>query len=312
MQRDNPGVHSLDHFSFSVPVLAAAARFYTTFGLDVRENGRQLELFTFGSAHRWAVITESARKAVRYVSFGAYEDDLSAFAARLEMSGIRCVDPLPDAPADGLWFRDPAGQLIQIRAAEKSSPERKSELAYDSAASGKRSAPLRDEAKAVHPRRLAHALFFTPDVGNAVRFYADILGLRLSDHPGPVAFLHGIHGSDHHLIAFAHSPTGIGYHHSAWDVSSIHEVGFGAMRMSNAGHALGWGVGRHALGSNYFYYVRDPWGSYAEYSCDIDYIPAGSDWEAKYPPPENSFYLWGPNAPQDFAFNYEGAGEAKR
>ena len=34
------------------------------------------------------------------------------------------------------------------------------------------------------------------------------------------------------------------------------------------------GVGRHVLGSNYFYYVQDPWGSFAEYSYDIDFVPA--------------------------------------
>ena len=39
-------------------------------------------------------------------------------------------------------------------------------------------------------------------------------------------------------------------------------------------------MGRHVLGSNYFYYVRDPWGSYAEYSHDIDFVPAGSIWPA--------------------------------
>jgi len=153
---------------------------------------------------------------------------------------------------------------------------------------------------------MSHALFFTPDVSRAIRFYTDVLGLRLSDHPGPVAFLHSMHGSDHHLIAFAESSKGIGYHHSAWDVRSIHDVGLGAMQMARAGFARGWGIGRHALGSNYFYYVRDPWGSYSEYSCDIDFIPAGMQWEATYPPPENSLYLWGPDVPEDFVLNYEG------
>jgi hypothetical protein len=61
------------------------------------------------------------------------------------------------------------------------------------------------------------------------------------------------------------------------------------------------------LGSNYFHYVRDPWGSYAEYSSDIDYIPVDHDWKAADHPPEDSFYVWGPVPPQDFAFNYEAA-----
>jgi len=51
--------------------------------------------------------------------------------------------------------------------------------------------------------------------------------------------------------------------------------------------------------------VRDPWGSYAEYSCDIDYIPVTQDWKDGDHPPEDSFYMWGPNPPEDFAHNYE-------
>jgi hypothetical protein len=31
-----------------------------------------------------------------------------------------------------------------------------------------------------------------------------------------------------------------------------------------------WGLGRHAIGSNYFWYLRDPAGNFAEYSSDLD------------------------------------------
>ena len=72
--------------------------------------------------------------------------------------------------------------------------------------------------------------------------------------------------------------------------------------------SAGWGLGRHVLGSNYFHYVRDPWGSYAEYSADIDYIPVNCDWQAEDNPPDDSFYLWGPVPPEDFAFNHEISG----
>jgi catechol 2,3-dioxygenase len=61
------------------------------------------------------------------------------------------------------------------------------------------------------------------------------------------------------------------------------------------------------LGSNYFHYVRDPWGSYSEYSADIDYIPVDHDWKGGDHPPEDSFYVWGPQPPADFAFNHESA-----
>jgi len=93
-------------------------------------------------------------------------------------------------------------------------------------------------------------------------------------------------------------------------MSSIDDIGLGAMSMAGKGHVKGWGLGRHVLGSNYFHYVQDPWGSFAEYSCDIDYIPAtrpgdAKCWDAKYHEPEDSFYLWGPEPPADFTINRE-------
>ena len=139
--------------------------------------------------------------------------------------------------------------------------------------------PSRSRAAAVRPRRLAHILVFTRDISGAIRFYGEVLGLRLSDRSGDMlAFMHGVHGSDHHMIAFVKSEAP-GLHHSSWDVGSINEIGIGAMQMADKGFAAGWGLGRHVLGSNYFHYVRDPWGSYAEYSSDIDYIPVDHDWQ---------------------------------
>jgi hypothetical protein len=78
--------------------------------------------------------------------------------------------------------------------------------------------------------------------------------------------------------------------------------------MADHGYTRGWGLGRHVLGSNYFHYVQDPWGSFAEYSCDIDYIPAIQDWQAGEHRPEDSFYLWGPQPPADFTTNREAEG----
>ena len=77
------------------------------------------------------------------------------------------------------------------------------------------------------------------------------------------------------MIAFAKSEAG-GFHHASWDIASTHEVGLGAQQMADAGYRAGWGLGRHVLGSNYFHYVRDPWGSYSEYSSDHRLHPGGN------------------------------------
>ena len=299
------GVHSLDHFELAVPDLAVARAFYKTFGLDVRAADGGLDLHAFGHPHRWARIVEGPAKALRHISFGAFDDDMPAFRERLETLGVALASGTDRADNHSLWFRDPHGVLLQVRPAEKSSPNaRPSHSPAPSPAL--RGAPMRGKVDPIRPRRLSHALFFTPDMDATLDFYSRVLGLRISDHPGPVAFLHGVHGSDHHLIAFAQS-SAPGYHHSAWDVGSIEEVGLGAAQMAEAGHTRGWGLGRHVLGSNYFHYVQDPWGSFAEYSFDIDYVPVDVDWETGRPAPENSLYLWGPPPPEDFITNHEAA-----
>jgi hypothetical protein len=61
------------------------------------------------------------------------------------------------------------------------------------------------------------------------------------------------------------------------------------------------------LGSNYFHYVMDPWGSFSEYSCDIDYIPRTQQWQAQRHKPEDAYSLWGPEPPDYFRFNAEAA-----
>jgi catechol 2,3-dioxygenase-like lactoylglutathione lyase family enzyme len=191
--------------------------------------------------------------------------------------------------------------------AEKSSPNEKSSFDNASAGPGVQGAPSRSRAPLVRPRRLAHMLIFTRDVPKAIDFYRKVLGFRLSDRSGDdIGFMHCIHGSDHHVLAFVKSE-GPGLHHLSWDVESINHIGIGAMQMADKGFTAGWGLGRHVLGSNYFHYVRDPWGSYAEYSSDIDYIPVDHDWKGADHPPEDSFYVWGPTPPPDFAFNYEAA-----
>lgn len=305
-----PGVlaaHSVHEFVFSVPDLSVARRFYQAFGLDVREEDGALSLYTFGNDHRWARIFQNGtRKRLLWVTWGIFADDLPAFHARLAALHVPRIERPSLARGEGdLWIAGPDGLAHQIVVAGKSSPSRKSSRTFPPEQSGQGRSPHRSEIWKVKPRRLSHILLFSPDVDRGLAFYEDVLGLKLSDRSGSIiAFIHTPHGSDHHLIALAKSG-GYGLHHCSWDVPSIDDVGLGAQQMAEAGHARGWGVGRHVLGSNYFRYVRDPWGSYAEYSFDIDYVAAGADWPSGDYPPEDSLYAWGPPVPDDFIINHE-------
>ena len=299
-------VHSVDRFVFTVPDLEVAHKFYATFGLDVRRIDGRLDLFTFGHPHCWASIFQGGeRKQLQYVRYGIFAEDEAEFRKRIAAAGIG-MEPHPLGDKQGIWFRDPDGIAAQLVVGPKVSPSAKTVPSVAGAvAPGQGAAPSRSKVAQVHPRYLSHILRFTPDVKRMVDFSRDVLGLRLSDHSGEIiAFIHTPHGSDHHLVAFAksHAP---GLHHSSWDVGSVDEVGAGAERMRDAGWGKGWGVGRHVLGSNYFNYVQDPWGSFCEYSCDIDFVPAELDWPAADHPPADSLYVWGPPVPEDFIINHE-------
>ena len=237
----------------------------------------------------WGTVAEGPRKKHQYISFGSFEDDLDRFAERLQAHGVKRVDPPAGVESNGLWFHDHDGNLVEIAVAPKTSPNAKSDFVQPSVGPTVRGAPNRSAVRRTHPRRLAHLLMFTTDVTQAIDFYSRVLGLRLSDHSGDgIAFMHGIHGSDHHMIALGKS-NAPGCHHLSWDVGSVDAIGLGAMHMLEKGYDKGWGLGRHVLGSNFFHYIRDPWGSYAEYSADIDFVPADADWPAADHPPEDFF-----------------------
>src|SRR5947207_11722602 len=306
-------VHSLHRFVFTVPDLEEAARFYTAFGLDVRRDGQRIDLYTFGHPHRWgSVYRATGPKKLQDAGFAAYPEDPGPLKRDPATPGIHTTEPHPLADETGVWFRDPDGTAVQMLDAPKASPDTREVSEPRAVLPGKGAAPSRSTAGTVRPRRLSHILLFSSDVLRSARFYSESLGLRLSDRSADViAFLHGAHSSDHHMLAFAKSE-GPGLHHSSWDVAALDDVGLGMQQMIDRGYPDGWGVGRHVIGSNYFRYVRDPWGSFAEYSYDIDFIPADVEWKAADNEPADSFYVWGPPVPDNLIVNHETAGRQQK
>ncbi|CAE6822177.1 VOC family protein [Paraburkholderia domus] len=299
------GIHSIDHFALDVPDLTEATRFLSAFGFELETQEQQLLLRTPVSDHAWAKVQQGPRKRLRYLSLNCFADDFAPLCAQIKQAGGREAAPATQAVAEGFWFEDPDGNLLQLRPGAKTTPDFKPAARREAALPRLRGASFRADAAPARPMRLSHVLMFTPDIRTAIVFYEQALGMKLSDgSEGIVAFLHGRHGSDHHLIAFAQGAAK-GWHHSAWDVPSVDEVGVGKMQMRRAGYVQGWGVGRHVLGSNYFQYVRDSWGSYWEYSADIDFVSPGSEWPCGNHPPEDSLYLWGPDVPDYFFENTE-------
>ena len=294
------GVHSIDHFALFVPSLTEADYFYNSFGLNTARSEAGL---TLGAAdgHTWAHILPGERKSLAWICFHCYAEDYDAL-----LDQVRACGAVPEFPDEaGFWFRDPDGNRINIRVGKKTLPDAKRIAPLPTAPADARGTVTRDRVAKITPRRLSHILLFSPDVTRATDFYQRAIGLNMSDFSQDViAFMHARHGCDHHLVAFAKSG-GKGFHHAAWEVDTINDVGNGATQMARAGFKEGWGTGRHCLGSNYFHYVRDPWGSFCEYSADIDYISANTAWPTGNFLPENALYLWGPDVPPWFIHNTE-------
>jgi hypothetical protein len=78
-------------------------------------------------------------------------------------------------------------------------------------------------------------------------------------------------------------------------------VGRGATRMLE-GHPERhvWGLGRHQLGSNFFWYLKDPAGNFSEYFSDMDCILDDQLWKPGVWEGARALYSWGPPVPPSF------------
>jgi hypothetical protein len=61
-----------------------------------------------------------------------------------------------------------------------------------------------------------------------------------------------------------------------------------------------WGLGRHYIGSNFFWYLKDPAGNFSEYYSDMDCIVNDALWEPGVFTGRDSLYAWGPEPPPSF------------
>ncbi|MDB6061419.1 MAG: metapyrocatechase [Verrucomicrobiaceae bacterium] len=298
---DNSAVHSLDHFAMDVPDLDEAMNFYRAFGLDARVDGDSVGLYAPNNSQRWAVLRKAVRKRLTGLCFRVYPSEIAALRERLMARGFT----LQRHDGESFSVHDPDGLEIEICAGGRVTVDEKAPFVIHSAPAGKQAVWPCAAVPLFSPQRLSHIAIFCSDVDRAIEFYCGVLGLAVSDRSSSMlAFLHSVHGSDHHILALAKS-TGPGMHHCSWDMGSIDAIELSAARIAEAGYRAGWGLGRHVLGSNYFHYIRDPWGSYCEYTADIDYIPAGCGWRGGDHAPQDAMYLWGPNPPADFIVNHE-------
>ncbi len=288
----DPRVIGLNGFGLEVPDLDVAAKFYGAFGLAAERRGDVLALRSPGRPRDEAVISRGPVKRMHHLSFVIRSGDESAFAAKLAKAGLKVSAAPPGGARDGLWFQDPWGTWINLCPGEPPQTPAAKPL------SGRQDVHLwRELDREPKPARIGHMLVFTPDYSKAEAFFEQVLGLRTSDRAaGKVSFMAAGDGViDHHCFGLIPS-THRGFQHASFQVPSIDDIGFGVWRMRNAGYKETFGPGRHALASNLFHYIRDPWGSWVEYYAEMDRI--SDKWETR--DWSELPYIWGPEWAPEF------------
>lgn len=296
-------ISGLHHYALEVPDLAVADGFLQDFGLETAEKDGALVAGCPGREQMQVQMVSGPHKRLHHLAFTVRPGRMDALRASLERAGTAEVEPPAGASEAGTWVRDPDGTAVQLVEAEQAPPRPAAEVLINAGASRQRvgSAAWREVTQDVQPRRLGHSLLFTAQPAVMTAFYTGVLGLAVSDtiHHDFVTFLNAGPG-DHHVFGFI-SSTHSGFHHASFEVPSIDAIAIGADRMRGRGRPEGWGLGRHTIGSNFFHYNPDPWGSWIEWFSDIDQVDdcwVAGDWDV---PP----HLWGAPPPQTFLANSE-------
>ncbi|WP_164738392.1 VOC family protein [Aquabacter cavernae] len=120
----------------------------------------------------------------------------------------------------------------------------------------------------IGPRKLGHVAFYVADIQQAVAFYRDILGFRVSDWMEDF-FVFMRCGPDHHTCNFI-SSANRGMHHMAFELADWAHVKAACDGLSRAGLQMTWGPGRHGPGHNIFTYHRNPQNQIIELFTELD------------------------------------------
>jgi len=290
-------LHRLTTITLGVPDVNAAVAFYEDFGLETigvnrlssADGGEQLRLI------------ESPRRRLLDIGVGVDDpDDLDRIASQLEGAGF---DWEREA-TERITVREPGTNLAvhveiapRLAQTEAAAPEMNGP-AHNARPNGRADGAFRTGQ--VRPRRLGHVVVGSTDLDGTYRLFVDALGFKISDEVnGRARFLRC--STDHHNLLVQAAPVDF-LHHTSWEVDDIDEIGRGATNLLEKDperHV--WGLGRHNIGSNFFWYLRDPAGNFVEYYSDLDVIVDDELWEPRvFDVLVDGNVAWGPRHPRGF------------
>jgi catechol 2,3-dioxygenase-like lactoylglutathione lyase family enzyme len=289
-------LHRVSSFTYSVPNVAEVIAYYTEFGLTDNGDG---SLSTVDGG-RQLFVEQGPYRNVTAVTLGADDpDDIGRIASSLSSLGFEVT-----AGAEQLVSTDPATKVrvevvvdprIVQRECERPSLNGPGRIERVNA---RAAGVVRDQQ--VRPRRLGHIALVSRESATSMKFFVDGLGFKVSDYNGSKesAFLRC--SPDHHNVAVFGGPISFP-HHTSWEVDDVDEIGRAADALLT-GHdeRQGWGFGRHYAGSNFFWYLKDPAGTFSEYYADMDQITQDDLWTPQVCEGKSGLYSWGPQVPEDF------------
>lgn len=288
-------LHRLTRITLGVPAVASVAAYYEEFGLMPLGDGR----FATGDGGEQLRLVQAPTRRLVELGIGADDaDDLGRIAAALTDLGV-AVERSPEAVSatdGGTRVRVvvrvvPRLQQTPVPASATNGPGRRDRETK------RADAILR--AGAVRPRKLGHVVLASTDLEASQRFFIGGVGFKVSDSiAGFASFLRC--STDHHNLLIQPGPVPF-LHHTSWQVDDVDEVGRGASAMlsTDPGRHV-WGLGRHGIGSNFFWYLKDPAGNFSEYYADLDCILDDQLWTPEVWEGARSLYVWGTPPPPSF------------
>ena len=304
-------MHRLTSITIGVPNVAETSDYYRDFGLIPAEDDTvspdSADAILPAQEHRFCTvdggeqlrIVHSPRRRLLQVGIGVEDpDDLSSIASKLQR-----LDLAVKQDEMSLLAEDPGSEVrVKVEIAPKIAQDPVPWPATNGPGRFNRvheRAPGVLREQSVHPRKLGHVVIGSTDQEASTKFFTEGLGFKISDTvPFLASFLRC--STDHHNILVQQAPVSY-LHHTSWQVEDVDEVGRGATAMlENNPERHVWGLGRHFVGSNFFWYLRDPAGNFSEYYSDIDCIVDDQLWKPGVWEGMHGLYKWGPPPPPSF------------
>lgn len=287
-------LHRMNQVVIGVPDVEKTSEFYRDFNLTETAPG----VFATADGGEQLQLKQSPVRRLLELAIGADNpDDVDRVAAQ-----VTALDVPVQRTEDGMAATDPGtGVRVRVEVAPRIQQDTVPATPYNGPGRTDRlgRAPkLGGEPKAT-PRKLGHVVIGSTDLEPSQKFFMEGIGFKLSDQIGHNAFFLRC-SEDHHNLLLQKAPVQF-MHHTSWQVEDVDEIGLGAQHLLSKDPSRHvWGFGRHYVGSNFFWYFRDPAGNFAEYYADMDCIPDDQVWKPEIWEGMQSLYSWGPPPPPSF------------